>query len=337
MGKLRQTPHISNDFHPYILRIPGLIAALLLLVLLNLPFWQSSGDRTGVLAYATSISTSGLHSATNQARNQHGLSGYQLNSKLSSAAAAKAKDMFAKNYWAHNAPDGTTPWSFITKAGYSYATAGENLAKDFSASANVVNAWLSSSSHRANVLNKTYRDVGYAAVNGTLQGKQTTLVVAMYASPAAAPSTAKKTNVTNQKPQSSNTPQKATITEKNKPAQESKKAPEEPKPADQPEASASDIMPYSTEAPAQYSGNEQSYNLLTSPARIYNVLRWDQKASLAVLAYLALLFLLKHTLVWRRQKRGYRNIWLRAHPLAQAALLIGGVIIVLGSSAGVVL
>jgi hypothetical protein len=91
--------------------------------------------------------------------------------------------MFSKNYWAHVAPDGTTPWDFIKKNGYNYSSAGENLARDFNDSQSVVSAWMASKSHRENIVNLHYREIGIGVVNGILDGKETTLVVQMFGTP----------------------------------------------------------------------------------------------------------------------------------------------------------
>ena len=88
--------------------------------------------------------------------------------------------MFEKGYWAHNAPDGATPWDFIHGEGYRYTYAGENLARDFSYSKDVVDAWMASPSHRDNLMRPEYQEIGFAVVNGTLNGSETTLVVQMF-------------------------------------------------------------------------------------------------------------------------------------------------------------
>jgi hypothetical protein len=95
--------------------------------------------------------------------------------------------MLSVDYWSHNAPDGTTPWQWIEGEGYAYTNAGENLARGFNTTEGIIDAWLESPSHRANVLNRDYTEVGFAAVNGTMSGQKTTLVVAMYARPIGAP------------------------------------------------------------------------------------------------------------------------------------------------------
>jgi hypothetical protein len=91
--------------------------------------------------------------------------------------------MFAKNYWSHFAPDGASPWDFINGSGYRYEYAGENLAKNFLFSQGVVDAWMNSPTHRENILKKNYTEVGYAIVNGVMNGEETTLVVQMFGTP----------------------------------------------------------------------------------------------------------------------------------------------------------
>lgn len=119
-------------------------------------------------------------SLTNDKRAQNGLPALSANSALSTAAAAKAADMLASDYWAHNSPTGRTPWSFITAAGYRYIYAGENLARDFSDAASVVSAWMNSPSHRSNLMDGNFTEIGVAVAGGKLGGKEGTLVVQMF-------------------------------------------------------------------------------------------------------------------------------------------------------------
>ena len=85
--------------------------------------------------------------------------------------------MFEENYWAHYSPSGKNPWGFIQSSGYKFTFAGENLARNFYTSEEVVAAWLASPSHRDNLLNPRFKDVGFAVVEGVLKGQKTTLVV----------------------------------------------------------------------------------------------------------------------------------------------------------------
>ncbi len=143
---------------------------------------------SGVLAYATEMSTSGLLSATNSQRASNGgLAGLTLNSKLAAAAQTKANDMVARNYWSHNTPDGKEPWTFVDAQGYEYQKAGENLAYGFENSDATVTGWMNSPSHRANILDTAYKEVGFGFANGAnfVSTGEETVVVAMYGNPAA--------------------------------------------------------------------------------------------------------------------------------------------------------
>ena len=137
---------------------------------------------SNVLGFATDISSDRLFALTNEKRVNNGLPELAYNSQLAAAAAGKAQDMFTKGYWAHFGPNGESPWTFILGSGYSYDTAGENLAKNYTTSGEVVDAWMDSPTHRENVLKSSYRDVGFAVANGNLGGEDTTLVVQMFGS-----------------------------------------------------------------------------------------------------------------------------------------------------------
>lgn len=142
---------------------------------------------------ASAMSSSVLIKLTNQQRTQNGLPTLNYNAQLTASAMAKAKHMIANNYWAHNAPDGTSPWTFMQANDYSYTAAGENLAKGFVTDDSTINGWMSSAGHRANILNGRYLDIGIAVVSGVFQGVETNLVVAHYgASNSSAPASAPK-------------------------------------------------------------------------------------------------------------------------------------------------
>jgi len=134
----------------------------------------------GILGYASNISTSALLEYTNKERVERGLNPLVINEALIKAANEKANSMFENNYWAHVSPKGIEPWDFILSSGYDYIYAGENLAKNFSNSSDVVEAWVQSPTHRENLLSENYNDIGFAVVNGVLDGYETTLVVQMF-------------------------------------------------------------------------------------------------------------------------------------------------------------
>ncbi len=130
-----------------------------------------------VLGISTNITSEQLLELVNQKRKENGLASLSINPELSSAAQSKARDMFTKDYWAHNSPDGKTPWVFFKDANYNYVYAGENLARGFNNAQDIVDAWMESVKHRENLLSSNYRDVGFAVETGKLNGETTILVV----------------------------------------------------------------------------------------------------------------------------------------------------------------
>ncbi|HMT18863.1 MAG TPA: CAP domain-containing protein [Candidatus Saccharibacteria bacterium] len=187
--KKQQHPkHFLKVYWPY---IPIILMVVFGMVFGNIrPILNTSKPAT--LAYATEMSISGLLKSTNEQRAAHGLSALTVNTKLNTSAQAKANDMIARDYWAHNTPDGDEPWVFFEAAGYAYQRAGENLAYGFSTSDATVIGWMNSSSHRANILDSSYTEVGFGFVNGenfNTTGKET-VVVAHYATPLNVPAPA---------------------------------------------------------------------------------------------------------------------------------------------------
>ncbi len=194
------TPHQSNNHKAKALHSQAFIFYILLVFTIQVSLKTVKNTFPNILGYATSISTDTLLNDTNQKRLSAGLSSLSISPTLAAAAANKASDMFSKNYWAHVAPDGRTPWDFITGAGYRYVYAGENLAKNFNDSSAVVEAWMNSPSHRDNIMKKEYKEVGFAIVNGKLNGEETTLVVQMFGSPTNSPSSPAQTVTTGIRP-----------------------------------------------------------------------------------------------------------------------------------------
>ncbi len=139
----------------------------------------------GVLAYATNVSVDGLLQSTNEKRSQNGVSSLQINSSLNAAAQAKANDMITRNYWSHVTPDGEQPWVFMNASGYKYQKAGENLAYGFNSSKDTVSGWMNSQTHRDNMLDTAFNEVGFGFANGENFNKsgEETVVVAMYGKP----------------------------------------------------------------------------------------------------------------------------------------------------------
>src|SRR6185295_11057951 len=156
-------PQESNNYRPKILHIKSIYITICLIFILTFGLSYFQAKYPQVLGAYTQISFTDLLNFTNQARLQNNLPPLSLNSALSSAAEMKGADMFAKNYWAHNSPDGLSPWYFFKQAGYDYVYAGENLARGFTDPSEVVSAWMASPEHRANILSRNFSEVGFSA------------------------------------------------------------------------------------------------------------------------------------------------------------------------------
>jgi len=120
---------------------------------------------------------------TNQERGDLGLTTLKENSKLNQAAYQKATDMLNNNYFSHYSPSGISPWYWFKQAGYNYKIAGENLAIGFVDSEEVFKAWENSPTHKANLVNGKFNEIGMAVLQGDFNGLKTTVVVQLFGSP----------------------------------------------------------------------------------------------------------------------------------------------------------
>ncbi len=136
-------------------------------------------------SFFPAISSQRLLNLINEARQEKKLLPLALNNKLATAAELKTEDMLNKDYFEHTSPSGVTPWYWFKIAGYNFTYAGENLAMDFFETDAVFQAWMNSPSHRANILNPDFKEIGIAVNGGEIQEHQTTLAVLTFGSQAA--------------------------------------------------------------------------------------------------------------------------------------------------------
>lgn len=187
-------PHHKNNYRAKLLR--PLIIAVTILVFAVAQFGLAFLPRFTpvVLGYVANITPEQVVELTNNERIKAGLTELHADPQLTEAALNKATYMFAKNYWAHTAPDGTEPWKFVLEAGYKYRFAGENLARDFATPEDAVAAWMNSPTHKDNLLSAKYQDTGIAVVKGELNGVQTTLIVQMFGTKMSAAAAVEESN-----------------------------------------------------------------------------------------------------------------------------------------------
>lgn len=183
-------PHAGNDYAPHILQKAAMIAMLFLVLLsftmanLQALIWVN------VDWLVSSILPAVVVSETNEERADGALGDLARSATLDRAAQLKAEHMAELGYFAHYAPDGTSPWYWFRAVNYSFVHAGENLAVHFNDSNQVVNAWMNSPTHRANIMNGDYTEIGIGVAEGEFEGQDTIFVVQLFGTPAAAPAVA---------------------------------------------------------------------------------------------------------------------------------------------------
>ncbi len=139
-------------------------------------------------APAAALTRSGIITYTNRERkNNGGLAALTENSKLDEIARLRMEDMFAKQYFAHVSPASSSAITVSAVVGYDYLALGENLALgDFTDSNDIVQAWMNSPGHRANILNTQYQEIGVAVRQGIFEGNKAWLGVQIFGKPASA-------------------------------------------------------------------------------------------------------------------------------------------------------
>ncbi len=136
-----------------------------------------------------------LGDLTNSERTANNIASLKLNPILSEAAQLKADDMVKNGYFAHTSPTGVTPWHWLDIVGYKYNYAGENLAVNFTETADVTAAWMKSPTHRANIVKSAYTEMGSAIATGTYKGRESVFVVQVYGNPVAIEDTSTRLSV----------------------------------------------------------------------------------------------------------------------------------------------
>lgn len=176
-------PNQENEHVPHILKHRSLNLIFVLVIVLELSFlvqYFVVFNKTDFLAL---VLPDALVSQTNEKRLENNVSNLTTNEALTRAAELKAKDMASKGYFAHNTPDGKTPWYFLEQVNYKYKYAGENLAVNFTESRDVTEAWMNSPGHRANIVKKEYTEIGIATAEGFYEGSPATFVVQFFGTP----------------------------------------------------------------------------------------------------------------------------------------------------------
>lgn len=179
-------PHEGNNYRPHLLQKAAMLAMVVMVLMtftianLQAVIWVNVDWLVGAVLPAVVISE------TNDERADGNLSSVTRSTVLDQAAQRKAEHMARNGYFAHYAPDGTSPWYWFNQSGYSFVHAGENLAVHFNDSKQVVEAWMDSPTHRANIMNGNYTEIGIGVAEGEYEGYDTVFVVQLFGTPARA-------------------------------------------------------------------------------------------------------------------------------------------------------
>jgi hypothetical protein len=176
-------PHEGNNHAPHALRHKSLLAYSIVLILVKVFVVALPVLLPASYLYSSSITAENIVALTNEARASAGLPAVKLNQRLATAAQTKADDIMIRQYFSHDGPTGEKAWDFIRQAGYAYRYAGENLALHFQTAEAVNSGWLASPSHRANILNDRYKEIGIGISQGEFQGYPSAAVVQFFAAP----------------------------------------------------------------------------------------------------------------------------------------------------------
>ena len=178
-------PHEGNDYSPHSLQ-KAAMTGMVLLVLLSFTManvqsflWIASDWMVSTILPAVIVDL------TNDERTDDALGQLTRNSALDTAAQLKAQHMAEREYFAHFSPNGVSPWHWFAQADYNFVHAGENLAIHFTDTGELVDAWMDSPTHRANIMNGNYTEIGIGTAEGEFEGYKTVYVVQMFGTPAA--------------------------------------------------------------------------------------------------------------------------------------------------------
>lgn len=136
---------------------------LLLVMLIALPAFAADDN---------SITVQNVIYLMNAYRSQESLPPLHLDASLTRAAEARMRDMEDGGWWSHESPEGTSPFTWIP-VDYDYVYAAENLAAGFETAHLLVQSWMESPGHRANILGAQYADCGIAIIEGSTRGPST--------------------------------------------------------------------------------------------------------------------------------------------------------------------
>jgi uncharacterized protein YkwD len=109
----------------------------------------------------------------NEYRAQEMLPPLDLEKRLNMAAGDRMRHMEEEGFWSHTSPEGLSPFTWVKVRAYQFSKVGENLATGFETARVLVESWMESPGHRANIMSPDFEDVGISIIDGSTQGPAT--------------------------------------------------------------------------------------------------------------------------------------------------------------------
>ena len=179
-------PHAENNYHPHILHTKRAVlytAVFIALKAIVIGFVLLLPSAVFVLPDILAEQQSKIIALTNELRLEKGLPGLAVSDTLNFSSDIKAVDMAEKGYFSHVSPEGRKLAYYLRQVGYKYTVAGENLALGFSSAEDVVNAWIKSPTHYANLIDEDYKEMGVSLESGLYEGQTTVYAVEHFGTP----------------------------------------------------------------------------------------------------------------------------------------------------------
>ncbi|MFH1564427.1 MAG: CAP domain-containing protein [bacterium] len=173
-------PTAENDYCPKILHSKSLSAIVALLIMFKVFITLFLFIIYPNFVYLSTDIYHQIIELANKTRIEEGVPPLKVNPILEKAAKDKAQDMLLNQYFAHDTSDGKKPWQWIDKKEYDYTNAGENLAMNFTSAEVAHLALLASATHKKNIVNPKFNDIGVAVLIGEMNGKKTMVMVEMF-------------------------------------------------------------------------------------------------------------------------------------------------------------
>ena len=131
---------------------------------------KANSDKNKKLKYSFDDWGYEVLNLVNEERAKYNVAPLKWDDSLAALAESHCEDMIDRNFFAHNTPDGQTPFDRMKAAGKTYSSAGENIAAGQSSPQNVMDSWMNSPGHRKNILNPDFEYIGVGLARGGSYG-----------------------------------------------------------------------------------------------------------------------------------------------------------------------